>query len=278
MPTYRADIAQYQYLNDRPSPDAFGIGQCQVAGREYTSDGVTWFSPGPLTLFNQYIGCIVPSLAAANAASYSQSGTTITVTSTGHNIPSSTAINGKDVYLTPGVAATGATLPTGIYTNFQYVDANTFTCQSTVSQIGTGSAMTTQIATPITLPQINITVPAGVMGLNGYLDIYSFQQCNASAGAKRIHFLINGGSFKNPSPGATIVTLAEQHRLQNMNSFTKQLVVPAAVNGLFFASSVAATTLTLNTAADMVITATATLSAASDYVTLEHTTVTSLSS
>lgn len=35
-------IEIYQYLYERPSAQAYGIGQCQVGGDEYRSDGVSW--------------------------------------------------------------------------------------------------------------------------------------------------------------------------------------------------------------------------------------------
>lgn len=46
MPTYRLDVVQYQYLYERPSAPAFGVGQCQVAGVEYISNGSTWTLAG----------------------------------------------------------------------------------------------------------------------------------------------------------------------------------------------------------------------------------------
>ena len=42
MPTYREDRPIYKYLNERPSPGAFGVGQCIIDGVEYTSNGVVW--------------------------------------------------------------------------------------------------------------------------------------------------------------------------------------------------------------------------------------------
>ena len=42
MPTYRNDVPQYQNLNERPSPDAFGVGMCGAEGRLYFSDGTEW--------------------------------------------------------------------------------------------------------------------------------------------------------------------------------------------------------------------------------------------
>ena len=102
-------------------------------GAVYTAKNGLWTHAGQIEIFQRAKGWIVPSLASANAATYSQTGTTITVTSTGHNIPA-TNYDTKDVYLNMGTAATGATIPPGWFSNFQRTGVNTFTCVSTVSQ------------------------------------------------------------------------------------------------------------------------------------------------
>lgn len=224
---------------------------------------------GMVMLANQYVGCIFPSLAAANAGSYSQTGNTITVTSTAHNIPNAPSPNGKDVYLNLGVAATGSTIPAGVFTNFQYVDANTFTCQSTVSQTGTGTAVVTQTSA-ITLPQVNLTVPGGLMGLNGFLEVYNFGQCNATAGTKRMAFSYGGFVFKNPSPAVSTLSIGEMHRLQNVNSQSKQMAMGTSLGSYVNNSTLLPIVASINSAVDQLITATVTLNTASDFITLEH--------
>lgn len=64
----------------------------------------------------------------------------ITWTKTGHGLTSE--FNGATCHMTQGTLSTGSTnITTGWgFTNFTYVDANTFTTQSTVLEAGTGSA------------------------------------------------------------------------------------------------------------------------------------------
>ena len=83
-------------------------------------------------LYSKYI------VIGGSGATWAQSGTTITVTWTGHNIPADFA-NGANVYLTQGTLSTGSNIASAWYTNLTVVDANTFTCTSSVSQSGTGS-------------------------------------------------------------------------------------------------------------------------------------------
>lgn len=112
------------------------------------------------TLLNKGKGWIVPSLAAANAATYSQTGTTLTVTSTGHNIPATT-YNGYSVYLAIGSGLATA----GWYSNLQRTGVDTFTCVSTVSQTTSGIVNTNIAATVVT--EATVTLPGTVMGPSG---------------------------------------------------------------------------------------------------------------
>lgn len=274
MPLLRQNIENYQYLYERPSAQAYGIGQCQVAGVEYISDGKTWYGGTPVTLYNSYLGIIFPSLQTGNGGSYSQSGTTITVTSTAHLIPA-TVHNGKKVYFDPGVAATGATITQRLFDNFTYVDANTFTCTASNSQTGTGSGVVTQTSA-ITVPDFSVTVPANLLGLNGYIDVYNMSLCNASAGTKRISFSLSTLSFKNPSPASTTVAVQENHRIQNQNSLAKQIAIGVGTVGNVGNSTVAPVLGTVNTAVDQSITATVTLNTASEFITLEHVVITAV--
>lgn len=44
--TFRDKIECYDYLSDRPAPEAYGVGVCCAAGELYKSDGVTWTDVG----------------------------------------------------------------------------------------------------------------------------------------------------------------------------------------------------------------------------------------
>jgi hypothetical protein len=179
------------------------------------------------------------------------------------------------VYFDPGAAATGATITQRVFDNFTYVDANTFTCTASNSQTGTGSGVVTQTSA-ITIPDFSVTVPANLLGLNGYLDAYHMSMCNASAGTKRVSFLLSNFSFKNPSPSASTVAVQEVHRLQNQNSLSKQIIFASGATGLSGTTTSAAVFGTINTAVDQNITVTVTLNTASDFITLEHVVITAV--
>lgn len=246
------------------------ISDIGVAGSLWYSDGTTWNHVAPIILHNTYYGLVFASMAAANAATYSQSGTTVTVTCTGHNIPASLH-NGKSIYLVPGTPVTGSQLATGFYTNFTYVDANTFTCTSTVSQTGTGAINTNTSASPV---GITIPIPGGLLGPNGWIDVYTLHQCNASAGTKRMPISYGSFSFKNISPISTTLTLQMINRMQNVNNTAKQVCFSTIVPAYTGASVGNPARGTEDTTVTQNITATCTLSSPLDYVSLDHLTIT----
>jgi hypothetical protein len=132
-----------------------------IYGSTWYSDLVTWSCP-VIDLLKPNKGCVVPSLAAANAATYSQTGTLITVNNgVAHNIPSD--FNGQNVYLVIG----SGLATTGQFGNFQLTGPNTFTCVSTVSQTTSGAVNSNTAET--TIPDSMFTLPAGVLGAKGEL-------------------------------------------------------------------------------------------------------------
>jgi len=188
-------------------------------GAEFVSNGTSWINHGGIEIMQRAKGWICPSLAAANAATYSQSGTTITVTSTGHNIPA-TNYDTKDVYLNIGTAATGATIPPGWFSNFQRTSADTFTCVSTVSQTGTGTVNTNISITPVN--ELSSTVIGGVLRSNGVTDFSFTSSNNNSAGVKSVLFWfgIDQLSFDN----TTTTVLPSAHNLiSNRGNEAKQV-------------------------------------------------------
>lgn len=225
-------------------------------GAVYTGNGTAWVHSGQIEIFQRAKGWIVPSLAAANAATYSQAGTTITVTSTGHNIPA-TNYDTKDVYLNMGAAATGATIPPGWFSNFQRTGVNTFTCVSTVSQTGTG-AVNTNIA-EVAISDITSNVPGSSMGLNGKLLFSYLSSNNNSAGSKTARFKIDAATLEYTNTTATISDLAtDPVTISNRNSFTSQVL---GYNGV-------STILAIDTSIDFSCGFTVVCSAANDYIAI----------
>jgi len=181
-------------------------------GAEFVSNGTVWAHTGEIEIIQKAKGWIVPSLAAADAATYSQTGTVITVTSTGHNIPD-LSYNSKDVYLNMGTAATGSTIPPGWFSNFTYVNANTFTCVSTVSQTGTGTVKTNLAETIV--PDLNVTILGGVLGLDGKITFSFMPSFNTSAGNKKVTLNYDGTAIVHSNPTSQITSDIFNRHSQN---------------------------------------------------------------
>ena len=131
-----------------------------------------------------------------NSTTYSQTGTTVTVTKTGHGLTNK--LNGGQVYL---VAGTGL-LQSGWYTNFTYVDANSFTCVSTVSQstsgnIGANSAQTTAA---------QHLIPAGALGANGSARIFFNTTMSALTNGALDVYIANTNIYTNAITGSSTFT------------------------------------------------------------------------
>ena len=260
-------------LSERKPPADYYGGKpwkCQIGSVLFTSDGSRW-TTSPTVVFNQYFGIVLPSLAAANAATYSQTGNLITVTSTAHDIPA-TVHNGKRVYIGGATVTTGAAISAGLYDSFQMIDANTFTCVNPVSQSASGT-LATQTST-FTIPGVSYTIPGGSLSENGYFDTYHMSWCNASAGTKRMSFLYGTFSYKNPAPGSTAVAIEENHRLWNNNALNKQIAFAAGSPGNSGPVTTVPVTGTQDSTTDKAITVQLTLNTASDYITLERLMIT----
>lgn len=274
MPLYRSStiIPAFTWAT-LPLASVFGIGKVFISdvgttGSIWWSNGTLWQPDNRVLLFEENTGFIVPALAAANAATYSQTLTTVTVTSAAHNIP--TAIhNGKNCNLVNNSVLTGVA-PTGYsgnwFTNFQYVDANTFTVTATNSQTATGTLATTTTAQ--TLP-ISFILKGGVMGLSGKIDAYILQSHNNSAGGKyvRLHF---GGTEWFKTNGTTNISLSAYRWLKNRGVTNAQAGAVSTAMTFGAGSSTDNVRLAINTAADVTHTFVMTAPAANDYVALDQ--------
>ena len=112
---------------------------------------------------------LIHSFLAANAATYSQSGNTVTITCAAHGLTAA-AHNGASLYVpigavTTGVAPSGS--PAGWFSNFTYIDANTFSVTATNSQTGAGLVNSNTAITEFT--PANFTIPGGILGVAGKL-------------------------------------------------------------------------------------------------------------
>jgi hypothetical protein len=217
-----SDLTTVTFANlpaDAPLGAQIYVSDIGEYGAIYTGNGITWAHTGEIEIIQKGKGWLVPSLAAANAATYSQTGTTITVTSTAHAIPD-LKYNTKDVYLEMGAASTGATIPPGWFSNFQYVSANSFTCTSTVSQTGTG-AVNTNLA-DISIPDITSTITGGALGLNGFTKFSYLSSSSGNGSAKRLKFNFGSHTITYSSAG-TAVAEVKEFPISNRNSAISQV-------------------------------------------------------
>jgi len=118
------------------------------------------------------------------SATYARSGTTVTVTKTSHGIPAD--MNGSRIYIS---ISTGSCV-TGWFTNFTYVDANTFTCTDTSSGTTSGNCATNNSKTYI---GDSTAIPAWALQQgNTVVRGYQYRVNGANSNAKTITFEYNG--------------------------------------------------------------------------------------
>ena len=222
--------------------------------------GDRWRHPSNsfITLKSLGNGWLVPALAAANAATYSQTGTTVTVTSTAHNMTASQ--NGKKVYLDigSGLAADGW------YDNFTYVDANSFICTSSVSQTTSGTVNTN--TAEIIITDLAHTILGGFLSANGRLKIQIDGTNNNSAGTKTTKVSIDGNAFTT-TPSTNICNGMEL-RVKNKN-ITNAQSVNSSMNTPYGGNATANRQLSINTDADFALAFSLQCAVASDWVAIE---------
>jgi len=230
-------------------------------------NGTTWWCNGTtlvredeflLTYSN--LSWILPSLTVANAATYSQSGTDVTVTAVAHNIPNSTSLNGGNVWLSP---LTG-TAAEGWYTNFQYVSANSFTCVSAAS-LTTSGTLTTQ--TGVTRIATMFTIPGGLLGTKGICRIDWQGRHLNSAGTKIYQDKIANSLIHGYTATATL-SVSATRRFRNLTA-SSQLEISCPESAVGYNASVSGfVTSTEDTTTDKAITKNMQLNTASEYQAL----------
>jgi hypothetical protein len=205
-------------------------------------------------------GVILPSLVAANLATYSQVGTLITVNNTvAHNIPATT-LNGNSVYLTPS----SGTLVEGIFTNFQQTGANTFTCVSAISQTISGNlASTTGIKT-----LKNFTIPGNMMGETGRFEIEQAAQY-FNSGNNKIFTNTFGGTTFYTFTATTTGRLVIESGMRNKNATNVQQATCNDTSTGMSTGAGAILTSAIDTTADVTIGLKGTVAAANEWLCIE---------
>lgn len=198
-------------------------------------------------------------LLGGSGATYSQTGTTVTVTLTSHGLTAA-ADDGSSIYLTQ---STGALL-SGWFTNLTYVNANSFTVTSTVSQSTSGN-LGTQTG-EITVE--TLTLPANALGLNGELTGWFLLGAGANnANAKTLRLKFGGSTVLNPSLASTL-TIQSLFRLQNRGVANKQIGYATSSTGQNGSTSAGLNPYTVDTSADVTVLITMQLATATDNMKL----------
>ena len=259
-PTYTA--ATRPTATNVPVSTIINISDYGINGSLWRSNGSVWV-PVSHAIRQQELttGVILPSLIAANLATYSQVGTTITVDNTvGHAIPATT-FDGNSVYLTPSSGA----LVEGVFTNFQRTGANTFTCTSTISQSISGNlASTTGIKTLATL-----TLPANILGISGRFETTVEQQSFGSANAKTVTYAFGGTTYYT-FPNTTNTITVCMSGMRNKNSTNVQQATCVSTSTGMSATTGALITAAIDTTANVNIDLKGTVAAANEYICIEH--------
>lgn len=144
--------ATYPASNYSTLVRAFASDLGAAPGTIVVKQGNIWRPQYAFVLFS---GAATPGYInfGGSGATYTQTGTTVTVTQASHGLTADR--NGCQIYLTQNTGA----LVSGWFTGFTYVDANTFTCTSTVSQTTSGNLGTS--TGELSLPW-SYAVPSGL--------------------------------------------------------------------------------------------------------------------
>lgn len=184
-------------------------------GSDWYSDGTQWSHDGPVTLFQDGTGWIVPSMLAANASTFSQTGVTVTVTSAAHGFTAADH-NGRKIYLILAGVGTWCS-------NFTYVSSSSFTCTSPTSQTTSG-AITTNLSETIITDTVK-TINGGLLGNSGILQLQTAVQNNNSANNKRLRAYIGASMFIDALVSTT--TISPIFKTVRNTAFNKQTATPA---------------------------------------------------
>lgn len=139
----------------------------------------------------------------------------------------------------------------------------TLLAASAVAVSVTGTTAETTLAT--------VTIPAGAMGLNGGLLIYTTWGYTNSVNAKTPRVRLGGaaGTIYMALPQSTTASLHDLRRIRNRNSAASQVGAASATGGMSTASSGAAVTSTVDTAAAVDLVLTGALALNTETITLE---------
>lgn len=182
-----------------------------TAGSLWASDGSAWKPVnGHVVLGRSHIQVLTPKAAAPT---YSQSGTTITVTDTAHGYTASD--NGKRV----GIGVATGSLASGVYTGFTYVDANTYTCTATASATTSGNL----VGVNTDIPVFSVDIPAGLVGANATLRVRHLTQVTNNANTKQVKLKVGSTLFAQASPLGSTALACGVAEVSNRGAVNSQI-------------------------------------------------------
>ncbi len=229
-----ANYAASSFSGKQAFATDMGLRGCPVY-----SNGTTWRR---LFSIADYAGVQKALFIGGSGATYSQTGTTVTVTWTAHGL-TAYEFNGAWAYL---VQSTGALL-TGWFTNFTYVDANTFTVTSIVSQSTSGNLGTNTSETDL---PIGFTFPSttGAVEVNDLLSFSGLIRNKNSGNAKTMKLYI-GANLVATSAQTTSTNWVNVGSPNLMKISATDLIIIGGIQ-ITPANTVAKATLQLTNSAD----------------------------
>ena len=266
--SYPTNLIRSYTAATRPTAASVPAGTMIVIS-DYGMNGSVWRSNGSvwipvdsnIRMQGLTVGVILPSLVAANLATYSQVGTTITVDNTlAHNIPATT-FDGNSVYLTPS----SGTLVEGVFTNFTRTGANTFTCESSISQTISGNlASTTGIKTLGTL-----IMPGGLLGETGVAETFLQTHYFSSGNSKTVTLTFGGTIYYTSAVTASGVS-NQLASIRNKNATNIQQATCIDSGSGTSTGGGTFRTAAIDTTANVSIALRGTVAAANEWMCIEH--------
>jgi len=230
-----------------------------VGGTLFVCDGTSW---RPMS--SQVVVCRIPSRiywggATGGTATYSQTGTTVTVTTGGAHNFTAARHNGFEIYLTQ---STGSLL-TGWFSNFTYINATSFSVTSTVSQSTSGNLGTSISALTIAT---SASLPANLVAAGAYLIYDANVEMVNNANNKIFTFFINSAAV-NANGTLTTFISTRFNTLLNFISTTKQISAAPGSGASFGAAANAVSQLAIDTSSPWTVSCKAQLANTGDHAT-----------
>jgi hypothetical protein len=250
-----------QYVGERVPVTGLG-----ARGHEFWWNGSIWVPEGGRVVLAQN-GTGLPFIEPAatfTSVSVSDNGGNVQLSSAGvHGLTTSPAA-GKSIYVSAG---TGWTV--GFYTILTVDDTDSITIDLAYDA-GLGSPTIALANTEVTA--YSITVPGGLIGSNGYINLYILATCTNNANVKTIRAKLGGTTYFDPNLAADLDSssgAAFERKIANRNSQSSQVVISKSSVASYSTVPAANTSGTVNTAIDQTLAITLQPSTENDNLKIE---------